>query len=573
MYTVVEEMTDSSNTLLADAAIEPLRASSLVLRLSLVRLKLRWISAAHGTALLVMAGLGLLLAGMLLDWSLGLPVWARTIVLGFDFVILAALVWRWVILPVRRAPDSNAVALMIEDAYPELGSRLISAVQLARPNGLPPGASRAIAGKMIEQTIELSQSIRFNAVAKADRLHRVLIFAMITLTIFAGLCLYGRPVSGQLLARAFLADIPVPYFTDVEVLTGDRVVARGSTIQFRAIARRMIPSSGYVQLQYASGRTQRINIDRTDQPAPGGALFVRELADLQESFDYRVKLNDNLSPAHHIDVQPPPAVSTMLFQVKYPPYTHRGPEFQPAESLTILRGSTLRAQLTATKKLKSGSISLVGSNLTLPLQVDSANPTMAGADVPLTDDAHGLTVQLTDTFDLPSGDSVIYPLKIVPDRPPTVAITFPKKKEDLVTRKAKYPIRFEAGDDFGVDAISLQYRVDGGQIATIPLEINRGQLAITGQYVLDIAGIPIPAGKSELTGSTIEYWLSAKDANDVTGPGVSETEHFALKAVTEDQKRAQLAEEESQIIGNFGSTAAEQKGVTNDVGDMVHGQK
>jgi hypothetical protein len=322
-------------------------------------------------------------------------------------------------------------------------------------------------------------------------------------------------------------------------------------------------------VQYPDGRAQKLSLDRTDQTIRGAAAFARSLADVQDSFDYRITLNDNTTSWFHVEVQPPPAIAAATFSVTYPPYVHRGVENQSPDALAILRGSTLHLQITATKKLKSSALHLVGTDVTVPLQRDLNNWAIASADVPVMDSITGIAVQLVDTVGLTNGDTDVYPVKVIPDRPPPVAITYPKSKQELATRKAKFLIDYSAGDDFGLDSLSLQYRVDGGAVATLPISINRRDLSAQGEYSLDISTIAVPAGKSDLIGSTIEYWLTAADGNNVTGPGITQSEHLVIRCVTEDEKRAELAQQEAQIIGAFGNTAADQQGVTNDVGDMV----
>jgi len=556
-------------TAIAPRAVEPLSADILAGNLRMARRKHQLISSAQGLSFVIVAGIALLLVGMILDWWVGLPLLARAGLLLLDATALSWLVWRSILMPVWNAPDDAAVALLVEDAHPEFRSRLISAIQLAQPNGLAHGSSRAIARRMIEQTTELAESIRFSDVVPAGGLWRTLSATSVAMTLFAGLFLWGRPVSGQLLQRAFLANIPVPYFTDIEVIPVPPIVARGSTVNFRAIARRVIPHSGIVTVQYSHSRIQKLSLDRTNETIPKAAAFVRELADVQEPFDYRITLNDNTTGWYHVDVQAPPAVADATFSVTYPKYTKRPPEIQSSDSLAILRGSTLHVRFTATKQLKSSSIHLYGTDTTIQLTRDINNTAIASADVPLVDNVTGLGVKLIDNVALTNADPIVYPLKTIPDRPPSVMITYPKNKEELATRKASFLISFSATDDFGVDVLSLNYRVDGGAIVKQPIDINRGDRSVQGSESLVLSSIAVPAGKAELTGSAIEYWIEAKDANDITGPGVSESEHFHVKCVTEDEKRAQLAQLESQIIGAFGNTAADQQSVNKDVGDMV----
>src|SRR5277367_1182603 len=56
------------------------------------------------------------------------------------------------------------------------------------------------------------------------------------------------------------------------------------------------------------------------------------------------------------------------------------------------------------------------------------------------------------------------------------------------------------------------------------------------RYTLDLSTIKPPLTE----GTTIEYWMEARDANDVTGPGIGESEHHTIKVVSEVEKKAEV---------------------------------
>src|SRR5262245_39659256 len=90
-------------------------------------------AAGSGASIGVCTFITGLAVSMLLDWWIELPTWARAGLLAINLAVVAYVLVRYVIIPVWTAPDDDEVALWVEAHAPQLKSRLISAVQLARP--------------------------------------------------------------------------------------------------------------------------------------------------------------------------------------------------------------------------------------------------------------------------------------------------------------------------------------------------------------------------------------------------------------------------------------------------------
>src|SRR4051812_5545507 len=98
-------------------------------RISAVRRKQVGVAAGTGTGIAVGVFVILLATAMLLDWWLDFPFVVRAIALAFVLGITGALVWRFILTPIRHQPDDDVVALTVEKAHPEFRSRLISSIQ------------------------------------------------------------------------------------------------------------------------------------------------------------------------------------------------------------------------------------------------------------------------------------------------------------------------------------------------------------------------------------------------------------------------------------------------------------
>ncbi len=225
-------------------------------------------------------------------------------------------------------------------------------------------------------------------------------------------------------------------------------------------------------------------------------------------------------------------------------------------NLALLAGSKLKIHAITNSKVVQASLKLIGLDKTLPLTIGgtSDNELTGEIDIPV-DKLTAFSIQLTNEAGVTSGDQTQYRIDLIPDRPPTVDLTAPEGLQELYTLKAKPNLAFIATDDYGVAKLTLCYRFVKDQDDTttdadtsttpppavpptrIPLDLA-GSLPVTykGHYVYDLAAIKPPITE----GMTIEYWIEAQDANNVTGPGISESEHHVIKVVSAAEKSADV---------------------------------
>ncbi|HEY7116477.1 MAG TPA: hypothetical protein VH475_07825, partial [Tepidisphaeraceae bacterium] len=390
----------------------------LASKISSVRRKHFGVFTTTGIAAAVGLFVLLLAASMLLDFWLNLPFTARAALLAINLAAVGAILLYGIFGPLIYGPDDDRIALMVEDAEPAFRTRLIASIQLSRPNAVPAGASTSLTRAMIAQAESLAGPMDFARVIRTERLLRVVILSMLILIVAATAFAWGGEVSRDLLKRSlFLADIPVPRKTRVLSITDDLLVARGDDVEIVALADGATPPDDKRRLfiqtlpdnkQDASRRqdfvmepvkadparleqmrqtlhaskrdaaqTQRV-LDKLDA-APA---YAAKIENVQESFEYRVQLNDGESVRKYaVKVLPRPAITRVEAKQIYPAYTGRGIELRAPGDLTLLQGSKLQLAISVNKPLKRPAtpgeklnfIHLIGSDKDVPLVVDPKN--------------------------------------------------------------------------------------------------------------------------------------------------------------------------------------------------------
>ncbi|HEX4123380.1 MAG TPA: DUF4175 family protein [Tepidisphaeraceae bacterium] len=540
--------------------------------------------AASGSAILVLLFLGLIFLGAMIDWFVDLPRAVRMALLAIDLCVLAFFAWREVIAPLVQGPSDDELALRVEDAKPIFRSRLISSVQLMRPGAIRDGVSKSVARQMIIETAELAKSVNFTEIVRLDRPIKLAIGAAAAVLACIALLLLGGAVPVQLAERQFLMNVPLPHFTEADCYSKDFTIATGDSATVGAFSRRLTPHSGVVEVRYASGEKATFTADRVAGQGP--PKFAHTIQAVQEPFEYRIHLGDGVTPYYHVDVQPPPALLSLSCQQVWPAYAHQPDQTLNSGNLTMLQGSKLRIRVKSSKPLmrlgeseNTSHVHFAGSETDSALMVDPADPTVATILAPVPNTSTGISIHLVDQSGLSSRDPVIYPLQLVPDQPPAVTLTFPENKDELATVHAMFTVGFHASDDVGVEAITLKYQLDNGKVQSVPIDIQPitqkqgSSLDIKGRYVWDLSKLTPLAAHPQLLGTDISYWIEAADGNNISGPGVTDSERYTLHVVDEAAKREELSEEMSEMLSGFQSATDDAQSVENDLGDIVYEKK
>ncbi|MBN2505598.1 MAG: hypothetical protein JXQ71_02775 [Verrucomicrobia bacterium] len=526
------------------------------------------VAALTGLALLGLVCVELLALAMFLDWWLDLPRPVRLVSLLAQAAVFTWLLARGVALPLLRPPDDDTLALMMEKARPAFRTRLIAALQLARPGALRPGASAALAQALVRETEVLAAPMRFSDIVATDRVKKLGAMALLIVPLALAAFVATRPASIDLLRRVFLARVPVPRKTRVVVANGNQLVGLGDSVRLEAAALGVVPASGRVVVHYRGRRDQEYTLerDRNDR-----SRFGRTLENVQASFDYRVYLNDGVSETFQVRAVPRPTVATIECEQEYPPYSGLKPTRRALGDLALLAGSTLKLQITATKPLRLGALKLVGLDRQLPLRVDAHNPALLSGTLPIpARDLTGFSVLMLDADGMESRDAAVYRIEIIPDKAPLVRIAQPTRKEELATRTARPFIAFHATDDFALTRIRLCYRLGAASPASpaspqaIELDLGSAQpAAARRQY-------PWNLGRLRLSeGSLVEYWIEATDNNSATGPGIGRSDPQFLRIVSPDEKLADIWNRAGDYMGSIDDLAGDEEKLNQNLGTLI----
>jgi hypothetical protein len=547
---------------------------AVTIRLQALRRRYVTLAFLHGGALAQTA----LLLGMLLvcglDYLLDFPLPLRAIGLLVCLVSAGVTLWRHMLRPLLRVPDQEGLALTVEHTYPELSSRLISAVQF-QAAGVAVGTSPTLVQAVIQQAQSVIGDLDWVQVLPSRALRRASFWGAVVLLSCGVITVATWPTSSILLQRFCLLSVKLPTRTQITSVTGNVYVAVGDSLNLEALVTGWYASAVRAELKYPDRR----QILPMTASASGGRRFVGVIDNAQESFSYVLYAGDGYSLTHKVQVMTRPALVQVEFAQRYPAYIPLPVRPLAVNDLTMVQGSSLQLTLTANRACRgqdssgaAGSVVIVHTperKISLPMQVDAQQPTQLQALVPLPDNAIGVSIRLVDSNGIASLDSVMYRIQMVPDATPKIRVLWPTAHEQTIVAAGTVPMRLQTEDDYGVRQIRLYYRLGENEPQSVPVYTRAPNLIEPrwqGEYIWDLAQANFPTALAP--DSRIEFWLEIADGK-TPQPNTQRSDTYSLVVVTSEVKHAELISRLGSSLNQVHDMATEQENTSQDLGKII----
>jgi hypothetical protein len=324
-------------------------------------------SAACGLALCAI----LLALACLTDWLIDRQ---RDTPLALRGGLLAAqaLVWASVLVFVLRAVvrrlGYETLALWVEERFPTLGHRLISAVQLNQAGARTQGMSPELIAALTRQAEEEARKVAFSQVVDGRRLDRAL--ALLAALVLPGVVLWllAPHTVSALLARQVLQERVIPRSVRLETASAEvQPAGEEAVLRFRVVGAGR-GTVGEVRVQPEEGSASRHELVYEGPTGDGAATFVARVPPAEGGFAYRAWLGDGrLRRPGAVRLEPRPVVRRIEAWVRLPAslgVRQSGLPFEEAQKggdiVRRLRGSRGRIAVTVQKPIRSALLELLG---------------------------------------------------------------------------------------------------------------------------------------------------------------------------------------------------------------------
>tara|TARA_B100001094_G_scaffold11999_1_gene10645 strand:+ start:30 stop:1553 length:1524 start_codon:yes stop_codon:yes gene_type:complete len=471
---------------------------------------------------------------------------------------LSSLVTKW--------KNDESLALDIERRNKTFDSRLISSIQFAKRRvTFPDYAPMSMIQSMISETKEVSRKFNYLEIVNPKAMIRASLTLFLVIIISGAWAINEKDSFMVLLKRAIGKQIEIPRDTVIVNLPEIKRVGIGDnvTLSYKVKSKKTTELNAKLKVNFDSGRKNLINLERSESDE---TIYSTIIEDVPESFTFNAQIDDAKTASLKIIAIERPSIKKISATQNYPKFTKQDSTRHVPGDFTFFPGSEVTINIESSKELTAGNLKFLGIENQLPLSISNEDNKKGEALIKIpSKNLSGFSVSLTDTEEMNSKNAAIYKISLLTDLPPEIRITYPKRSEELVTRKARFLIEYEASDRFGVNSINLKYRRNESEVITIPVLVDEsGKSQIKDNYEWDLGSL----NPSLSEGDQISYWLEAADQN-TAGSNISTTEILTLKVVTSDEKRADLLGRTSDALGSVDEATNDQETLNKDLESII----
>lgn len=530
--------------------------------------KERRVCHARGASYLVIWAVALALTDFLVDWLLHAPGWGRALLLAANLLVLGAVFFlRW--WRNLRPYDPLRVALQVERKHPELGSLLVSYVQIGDETAARTGASRALVAALRRQALELTAPVDFREIVAFRELRRVAVVCAALVLGFGALNVrwheHFRVLALRMLNLGSVQGYPTR--TTILSVTGSLTVQQGRDVNVLAKAGGLIPSSARLLVRTEDGRWETIRLD----PAPNGE-FGRAFSAVYRSFEYRFLAGDAQTATFAVTVVPPPRVVQAAVHLRCPPYTGLGERTLSRLNLDAPTGAELAWELRFDRPIAKAEVTVEGD------AAPDAVSTQKEETVAMALDASGQTARWSATamrsfryrftstdaahpFVFPEG--VTYTVQCIPDREPSVEIVSPGPSE-IGTVGKTLAIEFKAADDYEVADAAVVCSLNNGPPVRVAVDLTPAR-EISRTTTLTVAR-QFPALKA---GDKINYFVEVADNRDSgRAPQRSKSPECLLEIVSVEDYLAEMMRRSAESFNEIHFMRDQETDAQKAIGEM-----
>jgi hypothetical protein len=568
------------------------KSGNILSKIRLVRLRVRLIGMIKVLALaLLMLAAGALISFLVdHEWEPDVPVRVPLMLFigGIVAVGILSSAWLWL----RQDLSDDKVALMIEDANPHLEDGFISAVQLSRE--LQQG-DQYLSNSMIEAMVSRTASSAGGlSPVKQGRVLPLFPILLVSLAFSAGLIStfsmegtkkYAETWADRVLRMKKSVNYPKPVYIEVQIPKenlsdgGRRIVhvVRGEDLTINVDitsggTEKMVVNTDFL----ISGQREKKTMARVSDKT-----FTKTFQNVTEPFSFFIDAGyDVFSEIYKVELVDRARIEEAQFWLKYPEYTHLDPtpEQNPITRtyLELPAGTTVRYKVYSTLPVKTAKLQLYQDTANKkaeqgPEPTVSTEGPLAGREI---NGQFQIMASMRFRFTLISSagvvsdkSSVMYSVKAIEDRPPTVTFKTPGRSKS-VTKKAVVPMLLSVKDQYGVDRVELRTSISRNGVA-----IKKDKKVLDnpkGSEKKAIYEWDFRIEDLELReGDQIEYYAVAFDRNIDESKRVGQSLAYTFTIVSNDDLSRLLQDRMMRIKEDLESVSKTQMNARKDMADTV----
>ena len=535
---------------------------SVVPRLRALGLRLRAYLLLDGLAMMSLVVLAAILITLGVDYVLHLGWDMRLVQLLTLLTVIAGVLWQNVYRPLRKPIQPCQLAILVERQFPQLQSRLISAVEFMDPVESERMSAYAYSPVLADATVRQAQAAVADlclgdvlAHARA-RMRAMLIVACLGIVVLLTLLL-AETMGLWFQRNVLLQNVNWPLRNQlvVEGLVEEKIIVpRGEdAIVFAVVAKGYeAPRQTYIVYKNAAGRRSR-----QQMPAVIGeqVRFSHTFERVTESLRCQIVGGDAQTEVFAIEVVDRPRISRVTMHVTPPAYTQmEGYDLRAGQTvIDVLQGSEIRLSVKTNKPVCESTLLCQTTDTTgEATKVERLSESeFIATDTPLTSTTYYFC--LVDDFGLDNlsgrASPVRLSVRLVADKPPRVKMRI-EDVGGMIVVDAILRIAVDFADTYGLATAGLVTEVtrDGTKLAPVT-ESRQGFIPGTKSFARTFDW---PVSTHKLAeGDHLKLYARASDFDDIAGPNVGTSTPVSFRVVSREALLSELNRREHGYRQDF----------------------
>ncbi|CAN5466146.1 hypothetical protein BH11PLA2_BH11PLA2_29410 [soil metagenome] len=311
--------------------------------------------------------LGVLAVCCFADWFIDrrtdTPFALRVLMTAGQGVLAAVL--GWYLLFKLKVPHIDTLAGQAEEAIPEFGHRLVTALQLNRPGANTSGMSPQLISAVTTEAETLSARHNLASLADASRIEKAAVVFIPVLLVAAAFVILRPTLSTVLLKRQALMNVEIPRSVALENKTAELHPA-GDTVRLKFQVRGDFTeeSEGRVTIKPEGMPVETYPLKFDSKIDADSAIFTAEVPPSSTPFTFKARLHDGRTRSDSkVSFAPRPVVKEVSAWLLLPAYVDpegkkRYERHQPQAEVTTLPDCGLRVDAEFSKPVANATVVL-----------------------------------------------------------------------------------------------------------------------------------------------------------------------------------------------------------------------
>lgn len=480
------------------------------------------------------------------------------------FIIWSALsiiaIARWIIIPWAFKPNLRTIAISLENAYPSLRSRLVSAFDFLSIDANKFGYSEAIVRAAVEDASDKIKDLRVKKIAPINRIRDRFahLGGALILTIGLAAAFPATFYNGAYRTLTPFKNLPKPTYTTLIIEPGDTTITKYDDLKISISVIGRIPHEIFVFRSFDGGK-ERGFLALKNPKNERQWTFIFD--DVKRDFTFRVEGGDFSSEKYFVKVIDRPRILTIALTLDYPDYT--GIETQRIEendgTVDVPYGTHVKFDARFSKKIGSGLL-VFDDTSKIDMKIDGDKGTASFRAIR----SGSYHIRLIDLENLDNNDPIEYPVRIRMDEFPSVEITRPGMDIDL-TDDMLVDLSILAEDDYGFSRFNLAFFVEKN-----PSDTNRIKLPFEAfkkrevglNYVWNLSRLNI------FPEDVVLYWIEAFDNDALTGPKLAVSKTYSARFPSIDQIIKEVTGEREKQVRTVEEALAKERDLAKDMANI-----